>query len=124
MAFLKEVGFWWYLTPNRGKTLESFPLATQAKENENSMKKDKKNDKDELRPEYKRSDFPGGLVRGKYSKRMKEESNIIVLKPEVAKVFPNEEAVNDALISLIDLARKSTRPTRRSTGSSENRFSR
>ena len=57
------------------------------------MKNDKKIVKDELRPEYKRSDFPGGLVRGKYSKRMKEESNIIVLKPEVAKVFPNEEAV-------------------------------
>ncbi len=88
------------------------------------MKKDKKIVKDELRQEYKRSDFPGGLVRGKYSKRMKEESNIIVLKPEVAKVFPNEEAVNDALISLIDLARKSTRPTRRSTGSPENRASR
>ena len=88
------------------------------------MKKDKKPEKDELRAEYKHSDFPGGLVRGKYSKRIKEASNIIVLKPEVARVFPNEEAVNKALLSLIDLARKTTRPTRRSTGSSENRTSR
>ena len=87
------------------------------------MKKDKKPEKDELRPEYRRSDFPGGLVRGKYTKRIKESSNIIVLKPEVARVFPNGDAVNKALLSLIDLARKTTHP-RRSTGSSENRASR
>ena len=75
------------------------------------MKKDKKAEKDELRPEYKRSDFPGGLVRGKYAKRLKESSNVIVLKPEVAQVFPNEEAVNNALLSLIDIAQKTTRPS-------------
>jgi hypothetical protein len=79
------------------------------------MKKDKEPGKDELRPEYKRSDFPGGLVRGKYAKRIKEASNIVVLKPEVARVFPNEDAVNNALLSLINLARKTTRPTRRTT---------
>jgi len=88
------------------------------------MKKDKEADKDELRPEYKRSDFPGGFARGKYSKSILEASNIIVLKPEVAKVFPNEEAVNKALLSLIDIARKTARPTKRSTGSPENRASR
>jgi len=88
------------------------------------MKKDKKPDKDELRAEYKRSDFPGGLVRGKYSKRMKESSNIIVLRSEVAQAFPNEEAVNNALLSLIDLAQKTTRPAKRSTGSPKKRASR
>ncbi|OPY69611.1 MAG: hypothetical protein A4E57_01097 [Syntrophorhabdaceae bacterium PtaU1.Bin034] len=87
------------------------------------MKKDKEPAKDELRTEYKRSDFPGGLVRGKYAKRMKESSNIIVLRPEVAEAFPNEEAVNNALLSLIDIAQKSTRP-RRSTGSPKKRASR
>jgi hypothetical protein len=86
------------------------------------MKKDKEPDNDELRPEYKRSDFPGGLVRGKYAKRMKESSNVIVLRPEVAQAFPNEEAVNDALLSLIDIARKTTR-RRRSTGSPPKRAS-
>jgi len=91
-------------------------LAKRAKENENSMRKDKEPDKEELRVEYKRSDFPGGLVRGKYTRRMKESSNVIVLKPEVAQVFPNEEAVNNALLSLIDIAQKTTRPTRHSTG--------
>jgi hypothetical protein len=88
------------------------------------MKKDKEPDKEELRPEYKRSDFPGGLIRGKYAKRIKEASNVIVLKPEVARVFPNGDAVNNALLSLIDLARKIKRPTKRSTGSPENRASR
>ena len=80
------------------------------------MKKDKKPDKDELRAEYKRSDFPGGLVRGKYAKSLKESSNVIVLRPEVAEAFPNEEAVNNALLSLIDIAHKTTCP-KRSTGS-------
>jgi len=73
------------------------------------MKKDKEPDKDELRAEYKRSDFPAGLVRGKYAERMRESSNIVVLRPEVAQVFPNEDAVNNALLSLIELAQKSTR---------------
>jgi hypothetical protein len=88
------------------------------------MKKDKGIDKDELRTEYKRADFPGGLVRGKYAKRLKESSNIVVLRPEVSRAFPNEEAVNKALMSLIDIAQKTTRPTRRSTGSAKKRASR
>jgi len=79
------------------------------------MKKDKEPGKDELRAEYKRSDFPAGLVRGKYAERMRESSNIVVLRPEVAQVFPNEDAVNNALLSLIELAQKSTRPSRRSS---------
>ena len=70
------------------------------------MKKTSQTDKDELRAEYNRSDFPGGLVRGKYAERLRKSSNIVVLKPEVAEVFPNEEAVNNALLSLIELAKK------------------
>lgn len=88
------------------------------------MKKDKKNDKDELRSEYKRSDFPNGFVRGKYTKRLKESSNIVVLNPEVAKAFPNEEAVNDALLSLIDIAKKTIPPAKLSTESVKKRVSR
>jgi hypothetical protein len=88
------------------------------------MKKDKEPVKDELRPEYKRSDFPDGFVRGKYANRLKESSNVIVLRPEVADAFPNEEAVNKALLSLIDIAQKTTRTTRPSTGSPKKRASR
>lgn len=80
------------------------------------MKKVKQTDRDELRAEYKPSDFPDGLVRGKYAKRVRESSNIVVLKAEVAQAFPNEEAVNSALLSLIELAQKTTRLTRPSTG--------
>jgi hypothetical protein len=99
-------------------------LARQVKENKNSMKKDKTLVKDELRPEYRRSDFPGSLVRGKYTERLKESSNVVVLRPEVAQAFPNEEAVNNALLSLIEIAQKTMRPTRPSTGSAKKRASR
>jgi hypothetical protein len=37
---------------------------------------------------------------------MSESSNIVVLKPEVADAFPDDEAVNSALLSLIDLAQR------------------
>ena len=42
---------------------------------------------------------------------LKESSNIIVLRPEVGRAFPYEEAVNNALLSLIEIARKTIRPT-------------
>ena len=80
------------------------------------MKKVKQTDKDELRAEYNRSDFPKGLVRGKYAKRLRKSTNIVVLKPEVAQAFPNQEAVNSALLSLIQIAKKTTRLSSRSTG--------
>ena len=79
------------------------------------MKKAKSEMADELRPEYKRSDF-GEIVRGKYANRIKEESNVVLLEPDVAKVFPNDEAVNKALRYLLEVAEASTRLTRRSSG--------
>jgi hypothetical protein len=80
------------------------------------MRKNKYTNRNELRAEYKVSDFPGGFVRGKYASRLRKSSNIVVLRPEVAEAFPNEEAVNEALLSLIDVAQKTTRLSRRSTG--------
>lgn len=68
---------------------------------------------DELRPEYKREDF-GALVRGKYAARLKAVSNVVVLRPEVADVFPNAEAVNDALMGLISVAKSAARLAPRS----------
>ncbi len=73
------------------------------------MKRVKQTNSDELRTEYKLSDFPGGFARGKYASHLRKSSNIVVLRPEVAKAFPNEEAVNRALLSLIDVAQKTTR---------------
>ena len=79
------------------------------------MKKAKPSKRDELRSEYKRSDF-GKMVRGKYADKIASSTNVVVLDPEVAKAFPNDEAVDEALRSLINLAKASTRPTRRSRG--------
>jgi hypothetical protein len=75
------------------------------------MKKAEAKDVDELRPEYKRSDF-GKLLRGKYAAKAAAESNVVVLEPEVAKVFPNDAAVNEALRGLMKIAEAATRPAR------------
>jgi hypothetical protein len=61
---------------------------------------------DELRPEYKREDLGIG-VRGKYFEEYSKGTNLVLLSPDVAKVFSTEEAVNQALRSLISLAEKS-----------------
>jgi len=67
---------------------------------------------DELRPEYKREDLGVG-IRGKYFEEYRKGTNLVLLSPDVAKVFSTEEAVNEALRSLINLAEKSTGRTRR-----------
>ena len=59
----------------------------------------------ELRSEYNRSDF-GLLARGKYVKRLQKSSNIVVLDPEVADLFPNAAAVNTALRALAEIAKR------------------
>jgi hypothetical protein len=55
---------------------------------------------DDLRPEYKRSDFKR-LERGRYYERVKASSNVVVLDPEVASVFRSPESVNSLLRSVI-----------------------
>lgn len=65
-----------------------------------------KSKKDDLRPEYKLEDFPQ-IKHGKYYKQVITSSNVVVLDPDVAAVFPNSEAVNKALHHLIELAKKS-----------------
>jgi hypothetical protein len=74
------------------------------------MKKVHKRPSDELRPEYRRSDFQS-LTRGKYAERMRKSSNVVVLDPELTDLFPNSEAVNSALRSLSEIARRA-RPQR------------
>ena len=80
------------------------------------MKKTKSEKDDWLRPEYKRSDL-GPIVRGKYAHRIAAKSNVVVIEPTVSKAFPNEASVNAALRGLLELAKTSVRPTRRSTPS-------
>jgi len=56
---------------------------------------------DDVLPEY---DFSAGQ-RGKYAQRFAAGSNAVVLAPEVAEVFPDSAAVNEALRTLIKLTR-------------------
>src|SRR6476660_5841543 len=68
------------------------------------MKKTDRNSNGEMRPEYDFAAMKGG-VRAKYLKRLRERTNIVVLEPEVAEAFPNEQAVNQALRGVLDTAR-------------------
>ena len=52
---------------------------------------------DDMRPEY---DF-SNAVRGKYYERYRQGTNVVLLDPDVAEVFPNLTAVNDALRALV-----------------------
>ena len=71
-----------------------------------------KRGKDEMRAEYKRLDF-GELVRGKYAARISASTNVVLLDPDVARAFPNDRAVNDALRSLLRTPKKIARPAGR-----------
>jgi hypothetical protein len=83
------------------------------------MRKDKS---DEMRPEYRREDLGKG-IRGKHLEEYQAGTNLVLLSPDVAKVFPTEELVNEALRHLIEVAQKSVgqtkRRSRRKTGIAE-----
>ena len=64
----------------------------------------KKADTDGFRPEYCREDLGSG-VRGKYLKPFQSGINLVLLQPDVAKAFPTDESVNEALRSLMDQAK-------------------
>ncbi len=53
-------------------------------------------DKDNLRDEYSEDLIRSG-VRGKYAKRYREGTNIVLIDPDLHKLFPDSEAVNRAL---------------------------
>lgn len=61
-----------------------------------------------MRAEY---DFSNG-VRGKYATPYKRGTNIILLDPELARAFPDSKAVNDALRSLLAVAKRASTPKR------------
>ncbi len=74
------------------------------------MKKASRKKIDELRPEYDFGSMRGG-VRGKYSKRFKAGTTLVLLEPEVARAFPTAAAVNEALRAVL----RATRLVRRSS---------
>ena len=73
-------------------------------EKESFMKKvESEMEEDELRAEYDLSQLKG-RVRGKYVERYRAGTNLVLLEPDVAAVFPDAKAVNEALRLLIKVA--------------------
>lgn len=79
--------------------------------NGDNMKKNKRNarplgsDEDTMRPEY---DF-SKAVRGVTAARYAEGTNVVLLDPDVAEIFPDTRAVNEALRTITRLTRKASR---------------
>ena len=74
-------------------------------------KRTKKELEDDLRPEYDLSKLKGGM-RGKYARRFREGTNLVLLSPDVARYFPDDQAVNAALRSLVGIAKTQVRRAR------------
>jgi hypothetical protein len=83
-------------------------LAGQTVLSGGNMKKGIRRD-DEMRNHY---DFSGG-VRGKYARRYAEGTNVVMLDPDVARLFPNREAVNDTLRAVAQIVQIQKRRRRR-----------
>lgn len=83
------------------------------------MKKTEPNERDTLRPEYSRVDLGKGM-RGRFLADYRAGTNLVLLSPEVAAMFPDDAAVNEALLSLVRVAEKAAgrakRPGRRAPG--------
>ena len=62
-----------------------------------------KKNNDDLRSEYDLSQLKGG-VRGKYYREATAGTNLVLIDPELANVFPDSESVNRALRLLADTA--------------------
>jgi hypothetical protein len=79
--------------------------------NGNNMKKNKRkmgplgSDKDTMRPEYDFSKATRGVTAVRYA----EGTNVVLLDPDVAEIFPDTRAVNEALRTIARLTRTSSK---------------
>jgi len=101
----------WFI-PKETERFASSAHVRQQQEKEETMKKDNpitpEVDVDpDMLEEY---DFSGGR-RGVYAERYAQGTNLVALSPDVAAVFPDSEAVNEALRTLVRAARRSVKPT-------------
>ncbi len=62
---------------------------------------------DELREEYDFSKMSGG-IRGKYAKKYPKDANVVMIEPDVAKIFPDANSVNEALRALAKIINQHT----------------
>lgn len=77
---------------------------------EDTMKKrtEKRKLREGLREEYDLSKLKGG-VRGKYAARYRRGTNLVLLSPDVAEYFPDDQSVNTALRRLIRVEKRQVR---------------
>jgi hypothetical protein len=71
---------------------------------------------EDMRTEYKREALGKG-VRGKHHAEFMKGSNLVLLTPELAKIFPTNEAVNAALGGLVGVARSAMQSKPRTSSS-------
>jgi hypothetical protein len=62
------------------------------------------NEEDDLRPEYDLGELLKDGVRGKYAERYRAGVNLVRLDADVARAFPTEESVNEALRLVMKMA--------------------
>jgi len=62
-------------------------------------------EKDTMRPEYDFSKAERGITARRYA----EGTNVVLLDPDVAEIFPNGRAVNEALRTIARLMRATSR---------------
>lgn len=84
---------------------------TQRERKQYEEKSENRAEPDELRRECDLSKLKGA-VRGKYSARYRAGTNLVLLSPDVAAHFPDEQSVNAALRTLIHAAKVPLRRTR------------
>ena len=110
--------------PSAEIACESLAHGRQPEESVSSMKKaSAKKISDDLQPEYDLSRLTGGL-RGKYFRRAAAGTNLMLIEPELADVFPDAESVNRALRLLVDAAQAAARPKPRRAGTSKKHMQR
>lgn len=66
---------------------------------------------DEMRKEYSREDLGAG-VRGKHYEDYKKSMNLVLLSPDVAAAFPDDDSVNDALRALLKISQRAPGPAK------------
>ena len=81
----------------------------------------KTGDIDPLDRKFTLKTLQGKGVRGKYFARVAKGTNLVRLSPEVARLFPTEAAVNNALLSLAELSKSLPDLTKRPKRASHKR---
>jgi hypothetical protein len=71
-------------------------------------KKRKHSNNGDMRPEYDFVSMKGG-IRGKYYEQYRRGTNVVLPEPDVAKAFPTEDAVNQALRGILSTMRAAQR---------------